>query len=163
MKTMIKKKTRVKKQLETIGWREWLGLPDFGVSKIRVKVDTGAKTSALHVSHIRQREGSRYIRFKVHPNQEDRLPEYEVRAKVIEYRHVKSSNGIRSLRPVIQTRIRLGENEFPIELTLVNRDLMGFRMLLGREAIRKRYLVDCGQSFVQEVSKRKKKKKKKSV
>ncbi|MBN22817.1 MAG: ATP-dependent zinc protease [Bdellovibrionaceae bacterium] len=148
---MIKKK---KSELKTIGWREWVELPLFDVSEIKVKVDSGARTSALHVSHLKK--SGRNVIFTIHPNQHDANPSIEVKAHVLEYRWVKSSNGSRDKRPVVRTKIKMGDEEFPIEITLVNRDMMGFRMLLGREAIRKRFLIDTGSSFL--LKKRKKSK-----
>lgn len=148
-------------QLETVGWRERVALPEFGVKEIKAKVDTGAKTSALHVTHIEKIPRSKFIQFKIHPNQDSRNPVITAQAPVLEYRSVKSSNGVTSLRPVIQTDITIGDQTFPIELTLVNRDMMGFRMLLGREAVRNRFLVHSGKSFLQGKMKKKKRSSKK--
>ena len=129
-----------------MGWREWVGLPSFGVDKIKVKVDSGARTSALHVSHLKVK--GRKLTFRIHPDQNDADPFVEVAAHVYEYRWIKSSNGIRDKRPVIRTSLKIGEDEHTIELTLVNRDLMGFRMLLGREAVRNKFLINPGRSFL---------------
>jgi hypothetical protein len=134
--------------LECIGWREWVSLPQLGVPSIKAKIDTGARTSALHVSHIHRIPGTNRIEFKIHPLQKHSQPETIATAEMIEERSIKSSNGETSLRPVILTDLKVGDRSFPIELTLVNRDMMGFRMLLGREAIRKRYLVNPGKSFL---------------
>ena len=128
-----------------IGWREWVALPDFEVVAIKAKIDSGAKTSALHVTHVKKVGHDVY--FRVHPHQDEAEPHFEAKARFLEYRWVKSSNGVRDERPVVKTTIRMGEEEFPIELTLVNRDLMGFRMLIGREALRKRFLIDTAASF----------------
>lgn len=139
-----------KKPKKIIGWREWVGLPQLQVEAIKVKVDTGARTSALHAFDIEYytRNGKRFVRFKVHPLQRSRENEIKVHAPLLEKRVVKSSIGHESHRPVILTEIQVGEDRWPIELTLVNRDVMGFRMLLGRQAIRGRYIVDPGQSFL---------------
>ncbi len=147
-----------KKKLKVIGWREWLSLPDLGVKKIKVKVDTGARTSSLHAFDIEtyKRDGKEYIKFKVHPFQRDSEKIVNCRARIREYRKVKSSNGISELRPVILTKIQLLEEEWPVEITLTNRAEMGFRMLLGRASIRDKFLVDTGKSFY---SKKKNKKK----
>lgn len=135
--------------LPVIGWREWAGLPDFGIEWIKVKVDTGARSSSLHAFNLQpfRRNGVDWVRFQIHPVQRKRIKIMEVEAKVLEYRSVRSSSGKASLRPVIVTSVRLHGTEWPIELTLASRDEMGFRMLLGREAIRGHFLVDSGNSY----------------
>lgn len=142
-------KPRRRANLPVIGWREWTGLPDFGIEWIKVKVDTGARSSSLHAFNLApfQRDGIDWVRFQVHPVQRKRLKTVDVEAPVLEYRSVRSSSGKASLRPVIITNILLLGRTWPIELTLASRDEMGFRMLLGREAIRGRYLVDPGSSY----------------
>jgi len=139
-----------KKELKIIGWREWVALPDLGVKKIKAKVDSGARTSSLHAFDIKQytRNGKQYVRFFVHPNQRNSDDEIECTSKVLEFRKVKSSNGQTELRPVILTRVSLQDESWEVEMTLTNRDEMGFRMLLGRESIRKRFLIDTGKSFL---------------
>ena len=125
-----------------------MGLPDLGVKEIKAKVDTGARTSALHISESVLTRNGKIIQFQIHPKQRSNRPEILASAAIEEYRHVKSSNGESSERPVIHTTLKLGETEHTIELTLVNRDMMGFRLLLGREAIRNHYLVDPGKSYL---------------
>jgi len=141
---------RQKPVKECIGWREWVALPDLAVKKIKVKVDTGARTSALHVSHVEifKKNGKAKVRFKIHPVQDSAHPVISCESALIEQRKVKSSVGTTTLRPVVRTLLQIGESSWPIELTLVNRDLMGFRMLLGREAIRGRYTVDPARSWL---------------
>lgn len=140
---------RVKRPKAVIGWREWIGLPDLGVEKVKAKIDTGARTSAIHAFEIRpfERGGQRYVSFLLHPVQHHRHPEVACEARVADERIVTSSNGEREKRYVVETRIQLGEEVWPIELTLTNRDEMGFRMLLGRRAVRRRFVVDPGGSF----------------
>jgi hypothetical protein len=140
---------KVPPQLQTIGWREWIGLPDLGVKAIKAKVDTGARSSSLHAFDLEQYEldGEKWVRFKVHPIQRKNDFEIEAKAKVLEFRSVRSSSGKASTRPVILTNINLLEEIWPVELTLANRDEMGFRMLLGREAFRRKFLVDAGGSY----------------
>ena len=136
---------------EILGWREWASLPDLGISSIKLKVDTGARTSALHVRKVHYENlagGQRLVRFLVHPIQHDEEVELECSALLLEKRWVKSSLGHRTLRPVIRTRIRIGSREKEIELSLINRDLMGFRMLLGRQALRHDFLVNPAASFL---------------
>ena len=135
--------------LPLIGWREWAALPEFGVERIKVKVDTGARTSSLHAFALKRfRRGDvSWVRFQIHPVQRKKTPSLEVEAEVLEYRTIRSSNGKASRRPVIVTEVELLGKRWPIELTLASRDEMGFRMLLGREAVRNRFLVDTGSSF----------------
>ncbi len=146
--------------LPIIGWREWVKLPELNIEKIKVKVDTGARTSALHASHIREfeKDGQSWVRFDVHPVQREAKTTVEAEARVLEYRPVKSSNGKTENRPVIVTEVVLLGTSWPVELTLTSRDAMGFRMLLGREAIRHKFFVDSGNSFYGGRPKRKKKK-----
>ena len=133
-----------------IGWREWVGLPDFGIPSIKAKVDTGARTSSLHADDVEEfeRKGLTYVRFKVHPEQRTRREEIAVEALLKDRRYVRPSTGKRELRPVVVTTIQLLEQRFAIELTLTSRDAMGFRMLLGRQAVRDRFVVDPGRSFL---------------
>lgn len=149
----LKSKTNMvqkrKKTLPAIGWREWVGLPELGVATIKAKVDTGARSSSLHAFNLRRfkRDGVAWVRFQVHPTQHKRTTTLDVEAQVLEYRTVRSSSGKASLRPVIVTQIEMLGVTWPIEVTLASRDTMGFRMLLGREAFRDRFLVDAGNSY----------------
>ena len=138
-----------KPPLPTIGWREWVGLPDLGIESIKAKVDTGARSSSLHAYDLEkyQQRDEDWVRFKIHPLQRNTRKIIEADAKILEYRSVRSSSGKAAVRPVIITRISLLGVTWPVELTLANRDEMGFRMLLGREAFRKRFLVDAGKSY----------------
>ncbi|MCP4328632.1 MAG: ATP-dependent zinc protease [Alphaproteobacteria bacterium] len=140
---------RTKRDRLIIGWREWVALPALGVDRIKVKIDTGARTSALHAYRIKtfRRGGQRFARFYLHPVQHRRRPEILCEAPLIGERLVTSSNGARERRYVVETLIRVGDHQWPIEITLTNRDPMGFRMLLGRQALRKRFIVDPGSSY----------------
>lgn len=130
-----------------VGWREWATLPDLDVGHVKAKVDTGAKTSAIHAYDI-SIEGDR-VRFLVHPIQDDDEHVIEATAPLVEVREIKSSNGETEQRPVVSTTLRIGDHEVEIELTLTDRDEMGFRMLLGREALRAaRCVVDPARSFL---------------
>ncbi len=134
-----------------IGWRETIALPQLGISKIKAKIDTGARTSALHAFHVRMsdRNGKKIICFQIHPFQRDTKTVITPEAELLEYREVRNSAGVAQLRPVILTEVELGGEKWSIELTLTNRDVMGFRMLLGRQAVRSKFLIDPGKSFIQ--------------
>ena len=140
---------RKQQPMAVIGWREWVDLPELGISNIKAKVDTGARSSALHAFDLEtfERDGSARIRFKVHPVQRDAVTEVECEAELVGQRWVRSSSGRAMMRPVIRTPIRMGKRLVRSEITLVRRDLMGFRMLIGRRVLKKKFLVDCGKSF----------------
>ncbi len=139
------------KQTSIVGWREIIALPELGIGKIKAKIDTGARSSALHAFHIEelQRDHKKIVKFQVHPLQRNSKTTITTEAELLEYREVRNSGGVAQLRPVILTAIELGEKTWTIELTLTNRDVMGFRMLLGRQALRHQFLVDPGKSFIQ--------------
>lgn len=142
-------KSKIPSSLPVIGWREWVALPDLGVKTVKAKVDTGARSSSLHAFDLSefQRNDETWVRFKIHPVQRKNEKVVEAEAKVLEFRSVRSSSGKASMRPVIVTNVQLLGLQWPVELTLANRDEMGFRMLLGREAFRRRFLVDAGNSY----------------
>jgi len=148
---MISKKTAASRPPETVvGWREWVQLPSLGVEWVKAKVDTGARTSSLHAFGLEEfsRDGVPWVRFAVHPWQRSKEDSIIAEAPLFERRSIRSSNGRSELRPVIQTMLRIGQHESLVDLTLTRRDDMGFRMLLGREAIRGRFLVDSGRSYI---------------
>ena len=140
---------RKKNALPIIGWREWITLPGLGNVDIKAKVDSGARSSSIHAINVKmfEQDGEKWVRFRIHPNQRSKKDAVDVEAKVLEFRSVKSSNGIAKVRPVILTPIELLGQIWDVELTLASRDNMGFRMLLGREAFRKHFLVDGGRSY----------------
>lgn len=146
-----KTKRRAKsRERAVIGWREWLAIPELGIDRIKAKIDTGARSSSLHAYDIRRfrRKGVSMVRFRVHPLQRDFRTTVEAEAEVVGQRKVKSSSGQESLRWVVLTPVELGAQSWPIEITLTRRDAMGFRMLLGRQAIRGHYVVDPGRSYL---------------
>ena len=136
---------------QVVGWRENVTLPKLNIPFIKVKIDTGARSSALHAFNIKERElnGKKIIQFQVHPLQRDNQTTITTEAELLEYRKIRNSGGIAQLRPVIKTQIELGKQIWSIELSLTDRDVMGFRMLLGRQAVRNKFLVDPGKSFLQ--------------
>ncbi len=137
-------------KLVLVGWREWVALPDLGIPRIKAKIDTGARSSSLHAYDIRRfrRKGRSMVRFRVHPIQKNTRTTVEAEAELFDQRKVRSSSGQESLRWVIVTELDVGGRRHPIEITLTRRDAMGFRMLLGRQALRRRFMVDPGASFL---------------
>lgn len=135
---------------QRIGWREWVALPDLGVARIKVKIDTGARSSALHAFGVERfrRRGHDMVRFAIHPLQRSSKREVIAEAVMVDERAITSSNGVQGIRPVIITRLELMGESWPIEVTLAPRDAMGFRMLLGRQAVRGRLLIDPGRSYL---------------
>jgi hypothetical protein len=128
-----------------IGWREWVTLPDLGIT-VKAKVDTGARTSAIHATDIVVEGGE--VEFTVHPHQRDDDDPVRVRLPVLEVREIRPSSGEAVERHVVKTWAKLGRRRWQIELTLASRHDMGFRMLLGRTAVRGRFLVDPAASYL---------------
>lgn len=133
-----------------IGWREWVELPALCGRRIQAKIDTGAKTSAIHAYRIRELmlDGAPHVEFFIHPVQNRRRPEIRCLAPVHGRRLFKSSNGAEQERIVIVTELRLGGRKRSIELSLANRDDMGFRLLIGRDALRKNVVIHPARSFM---------------
>src|SRR5690606_35433649 len=127
-----------------IGWRDWVHLPELGGVTIKAKGDTGARTSALHAWNIEivTRDGIRFARFDLHPLQRSDRQSVSCEAPLLDRRSIRNSGGEAQLRYVVLTPIRIGHLVWPVELSLTSRDEMGFRMLLGRTAVRGKFLVD---------------------
>ena len=135
-----------------LGWEEWAGLPALGLPSLKIKVDTGARTSALHARLIEPYDdnGTAMVRFIVQPVRRRPAIEIVCHALVVDNRAVTSSNGETEQRVVIATDIEIGTRRWPIEITLTNRETMSYRMLLGRQALLAGMLVDPTASFHQD-------------
>jgi len=132
-----------------VGSEEWFSFPDLGVPAIKARIDSGAKTSSMHAFNIQtfRRDGCNWVSFEVHPLQGDRKTVIRCERPVVDKRMVKSSSGVGETRYVVSATIKAGSEAWDIELTLANRDSMGYRMLLGREAMVGRVLVDPSLNF----------------
>jgi hypothetical protein len=132
------------------GWREWVALPTIGIPWIKAKLDTGARTSSLHAYKIKvfDRDGDEWVRFRVRPWQESADDETLVELPVHDRRRVRSSSGHVEERVVVRVPLVLTGHEVLAEVTLTNRDAMGFRMLIGREALRQGFAVTPAASFL---------------
>lgn len=126
------------RELTTIGWREWVGLPELGLPAVKAKIDTGAKTSALHAFSLEtyREKGCIYVRFGIHPLQHREDVAVTCEAEVVDERVVRDSGGHEEMRYVIATPLKIGDTAWPIEITLTDRENMLFRLLLGRSALR---------------------------
>ncbi len=140
----------VARQLSQIGWREWVGLPRLGVRRIKAKVDTGARTAALHAEDVEafERDGAQWVRFNV-AGGEEQNGWTQCEAPVADVREIKNTSGVPEQRYIINTSLRLGTRRWSIEVSLANRAQMGFELILGRTSIRRRKLVvNPGRSFL---------------
>ena len=133
-----------------VGSEEWCSFPSIGIPTIKARVDSGAKTSALHAINIAPfiKDGENWVKFDINPIQNNVKTIIHCESKLIDKRIVKSSSGFREQRYVIGSELEIGGKNWPIEITLTNRDSMGFRMLLGREAMSGRVLVDPAQKYL---------------
>lgn len=133
-----------------VGSEEWCSLPHLNIPTIKARVDSGAKTSALHAVNITpfKKEGELWVSFEVHPIQNDGKTVIYTESRVVDKRSVKSSSGASETRYIIKSRLSLAETTWDIEVSLTNRDSMGYRMLLGRQAMAGKMLVDPESSFL---------------
>ena len=132
------------------GWREWAQLPDLNIEQIKVKIDTGAKTSSLHAFDLKPftNMGSEWLQFDIHPFQYNEAITRTCQCPIVDHRWITSSSGHKQKRFIIETTLTLGEYSTLIEISIANRDEMGFRMLVGRNALKGRILVDPSHSFL---------------
>lgn len=137
-------------ELIVVGWREWIQIPELGIPYIKVKVDTGAKTSALHAKKIQtfKERGALWVSFEMMPLQGRSDVRVSCMSEVIDHRVVSDSGGHREKRYVIESNLIVGTHVFSCEITLTDRESMRFRMLLGREAMENRILVDPSKSYL---------------
>ncbi len=136
--------------LPQIGWREYLSIPDLDIRVVKAKVDTGARTSALHCSEVEiyNSDGLQRVRFQAHPIHRD--PDFSLPCDLplSSYRSVRDSGGKEEIRPFVSVPVIIGEHQFETEISLTNRKNMKFRMLLGRTALKGRFLVNSGTSYL---------------
>ncbi len=137
-------------QKDLIGWREWVALPKLGIKHLKCKIDTGARSSALHAFYVEtfEENGIQRVRFGIHPRQRDTDKVVECVTDVIDERVVTDSGGHQEKRIVIHTTVVMGPHVFPVDMTLTNRDTMRFRMLLGRTGMIGRFTVDPEKSYL---------------
>ena len=133
-----------------VGWREWVSLPECDVPWVKAKIDTGARSSAIHAFDVVEveRDGEAWVRYSIHPWQGSREDATTVESRVLDRRVVRSSSGHSTERYVVQMDICLAGRRVTTEMTLSRRDQMGFRMLIGREALRQGFLVDPRHSYL---------------
>ena len=146
-------------QLQVLGWREWTALPQLNIKRIKCKIDTGARTSALHAYFIEPDHVRNIVQFGIHPIQNNTNIKVICESPIVDYRFVSDSGGHKEKRYVIETNIILGDHSWRIEMNLTDRDTMRFRMLLGRTAINNQFVVDPVRSYL--MGKRKSKTKQK--
>jgi len=141
----------ITEQVPMLGWREWAALPELGIDLIKAKIDTGARSSAIHAFTIEPytKGGAPWVMFAVHPVQKNSETAVECHAAVKDQRIVSDSGGHKQNRYVIETQLVLGANAFNAEMTLTNRDSMLFRLLIGRTAMNSRFIIDSAASFLQ--------------
>ena len=147
--------------LQVVGWRECVSIPDLGIKRIKAKIDTGALSSSLHaydieiLDHLESQE----VKFKIQPLQKNRSLVIQAQVPIFDFRKVRSSNGQTTVRPVIRTQIKIFGQIHEADVTLFDRAKMGFRMLIGREALRDKFVVDPSRSYCAGKPKKKKKNK----
>jgi hypothetical protein len=143
--------TNTEQSQAILGWREWVTLPELNLEHIKAKIDTGARSSALHAFAIEpyRKQNQRWVMFAIHPEQNNTELVIECHAAIKDRRIVSDSGGHKQRRYVIETQLLLGSAIISAEMTLTNRDSMLFRMLIGRTTLNDRFLIDPSASFCQ--------------
>jgi hypothetical protein len=138
-------------QLPLLGWREWVTLPELNLKHIKAKIDTGARSSALHAFALEpyRKSGQRWVMFAIHPEQKHTDTIIECHAPIKDRRFVSDSGGHKQRRYVIESQLMIGQSLISAEITLTNRDNMQFRMLLGRTAMNGNFIIDPSASYLQ--------------
>lgn len=150
MTKAIKHTNMTKEEGQLIGWREWVGLPDWQIPAMKAKMDSGAKTCALHIFYVEpfEKDGETWVKFGIHAYDDSPETVNDCEAKVVDQRLVRDSGGHEEMRYVILSRCQLGNKIQDVETTLTNRDAMQFPMLIGRNALKNGFLVDSGASYL---------------
>ena len=132
-----------------VGWREWVALPQAGVDWVKAKIDTGARSSSIHAFdlEILEQDDREWVRFSIHPWQRSDEEAHELTLPLLDRREVRSSNGQTEQRYAVAMDVTLAGRTITTVMTLSNRDEMGFRMLIGREALERGFLVDSSRSY----------------
>jgi hypothetical protein len=143
--------SNITSSMPMLGWREWVGLPELNISQIKSKIDTGARSSALHAFAIEpyRKNGQRWVMFAIHPKQRHSDIFIECHAPIKDRRIVTDSGGHKQRRYVIETQLALGQSRITAEITLTNRDSMLFRMLIGRTTMNDHFIIDPNRSYLQ--------------
>ena len=129
-----------------IGWREWVYLPTYKNFALKAKVDTGARTSALHATNIKEfeKKGEKWVRFKLHQNENHKI----ISSRLIKHKKITNSFGDTEIRPVIKMKIKIGQNSWSTEITLTARSRMTYPMLIGRNSLMKKHLIHSHKSYM---------------
>ena len=133
-----------------IGWREWASFPDWGIEYIKAKIDSGARTSTIHVDDLVyfDKNNASWVRFKISPWQKSKKDQVNIEAPVHSMKEIRSSSGCLEKRPVVVAKLEMAGRSLDVELSLTNRNKMGFRMLLGREALNGNFSIVTGKSYL---------------
>ena len=147
MNNSIKIKSKLnQKDLIPIGWREWIVFPEYSGFAIKAKIDTGARTSALHATHIKEfkKDNQKWVKFRIHQLKET----LDIELPVLGYKEITNSFGSKEIRPVIKIKIKLGKKLWKTDMTLTRRNKLAHPMLIGRKTLKKQHKVYPHRSFL---------------